>query len=332
MNDLSHKIRLRRGYSLAVPVEIEVELKRLQQSCTPCSVAWAFAYVMTIYVAIGMTIAFLSMVAAATSLQEWLLVAFLTYQGVTVFIARQQRGMELMVHDASHGAWHHLNEKMNNILADFIVAAPVLMTVSSYWRSHRVHHGRYGSMIDPCRQRFQRMGLGHVDLSTPWKIAKAVIRWLPAYNLEYYREVGSAKWSVWRNFLAWHFIVFFVPVGLVSHIIFHFSVGASVAIAFAIWGGFWLTPALTALPVLRSIAEAEEHDYERGNTEFDTTFTNTGLLHTYVFHPWNDEYHLIHHMFPNLSQRTHPRVHKLLLQHDEQYRRALHRKKILQKS
>jgi len=27
------------------------------------------------------------------------------------------------------------------------------------------------------------------------------------------------------------------------------------------------------LPVLRSVAEAEEHDYDRAATEFDTTFT-----------------------------------------------------------
>jgi fatty acid desaturase len=48
------------------------------------------------------------------------------YLGTAIFIARQQRGLELMVHDASHGTWHRLNRDFNNKCADLVVAYPVL--------------------------------------------------------------------------------------------------------------------------------------------------------------------------------------------------------------
>lgn len=86
---------------------------------------------------------------------------------------------------------------------------------------------------------------------------------------------------------------------------------------------------LTTLPVLRSIAEAEEHDYTLGDTEFETTFTNRGVLHRWLIHPWNDEFHQIHHQFPSIAQREHRKVHVLLMSLDEAYRRSLHRTGIL---
>jgi fatty acid desaturase len=251
------------------------------------------------------------------------------YALAATVIGRQQRGLELMVHDASHGAWHRSNRWLNNALANIIVAYPVLSSVEAYWASHRIHHGQYGSHIDPCRQRFAAMGLPHLDLSTRWKIAMAVVSWLPSYNAAYYKEIGSQELRQWAHFGAWHGIVFIIPAAIFFwSYLGHEPVGAG-ALAFLVWVFFWMLPALVFLPVIRSIAESEEHDYDRGQTEFETTYTNNGWLHRLLFHPKKDAFHLIHHMFPNIPERKHQRVHEVLMEHDKKYRAALHREQVL---
>jgi fatty acid desaturase len=233
-----------------------------------------------------------------------------SYAVALVLIARQQRAIELMVHDASHWSWDRDNKVLNDRMADCCVGYPVMSTTGSYRKGHFIHHGTFAGEQDPCKRRFASMGLGHVDLSTKWAIAKAVLRWLPSYNLAYYTEIGSKSWAMFLRWALWHLAVFIVPLSLVF----------GVAQGLLLWTLFWLVPMFTSLPVLRSIAEAEEHDYERGDTEFDATFTNDGWIHHLLWHPWNDAYHQVHHLYPNISQRQHHKVHKLLLQHDEKYR------------
>jgi fatty acid desaturase len=290
---------------------VRAQLKAWEATSLPASVFDALIYLGSI-AAMGA----LSVLAWRTS--EVLGVA--VYLLALVFIARQQRAIELMVHEASHWSWDRTNKARNDQMADVIVAYPVMSTTNSYRKGHFIHHGTYAGEQDPCRRRFASMGLGHLDLSSKWKIARAVLRWLPAYNLAYYTEIGSKSFSMLLRWAAWHIVICIAPLGL----IFGLTEGATY------WALFWLVPMFTSLPVLRSIAEAEEHDYERGETQVDSTFTNNGLIHHLLWHPWNDAYHQIHHLYPNISQRLHHKVHKLLMEHDEVYRKSPMRNHTLQ--
>ena len=49
--------------------------------------------------------------------------AILAYLVACTFIARQLRGLEIMVHDASHLTWTRKNPKLNNLLADIYSSA-----------------------------------------------------------------------------------------------------------------------------------------------------------------------------------------------------------------
>lgn len=325
--------RLKRGYDTRhLTAEIRNQLKAFEETCLPLNVIEA---VLTILSIVGA-----ALIAVAVPL--WLVgiripgvavvsISLTLYIVACVFIARQQRGLELMVHDASHRAWDRSNPGRNDRLANLLVAYPVLSTMAGYWRSHAVHHGQYGSHLDPCRRRFAKMGLGHLDLSTRGKIMKAVLRWLPSYTAEYYKEVGSASLEVWVRFVAWHLMAIVGPTAVILVAVFGHGIETGVEMAIGAWAAFWLIPTLTALTVLRSIAEAEEHDYERGNTEFDTTYTNLGWWQWILFHPKNDAYHLVHHMFPQIPERVHHKVHALLAEHDPKYRAALHRHNVLER-
>lgn len=254
----------------------------------------------------------------------------LAYLVACIIIARQLRGLEIMVHDASHLTWVRSRPKLNHFLADIFVGAPVLSSVKAYWKSHRIHHGQYGSHKDPCRMRFASMGVNDIDLSTHWKIARAVVAWLPGYNAAYYREIGSQSIIQWAIFIGWHSCVLVLPLAIFLTHGVGFELKVGIAMAVFGWVIFWVLPAMVFLPVIRSIAETEEHDYEAGDTEFETTFTNDGWLHRLLIHPKNDAYHVIHHLFPNIPEAEHHWVHALLMEHDEKYQNALRRGKLLQ--
>lgn len=301
-----------RGYhSNHLPEEVIRQLKALEKTSLAGSITDCVVYFGTI------------VLAAAICVTLWRVspvLGALAYGLVLIVIARQQRAIELMVHDASHWSWDRDNKVRNDRVADCCVGFPVMSTTGAYRKSHFIHHGTFAGEQDPCKRRFASMGLGHLDLSTKWAITRSVLRWLPAYNVAYYTEIGSKTWMMLAQWLAWHLSFFILPLGL----IFGLAQGT------LYWALFWLIPMLSTLPVLRSIAEAEEHDYERGDTEFDATFTNNGWIHHLLWHPWNDAYHQVHHLYPNISQRQHHKVHKLLLKHDEKYRNGPIRTRTLQ--
>lgn len=315
---VEHKVRsgrrrgMSRGYSTNhLPDQVQTRLKAFEETSLPGSLTDCVLYFASIA-----AVAVLCIMVWQTSM----LAGLFCYAFGLLLIARQIRGLELMVHDASHWCWQKENKQLNDLLANCFVSYPTMGTVGTYRKGHFIHHGTYAGEQDPCKRRFASMGLGEVDLSTKWAIMRAVLRWLPKYNLVYYTEIGSKSFSMLGSWALWHLVVFILPLSLIFN----------VQQALLIWAMFWLVPMLISLPVLRSIAEAEEHDYERGDTEFESTYTNDGLIHHLLWHPWNDGYHQVHHMFPNISARHHHRVHKLLMVHDEIYKAGPIRTKTLQ--
>lgn len=325
--------RYKRGYNVNhLPDWLQKWLKEAEKSYLPASLleavltvasvpAIAALYVYSVYVMNGVIESQIAIVAAT----------MIGYILCSLFVARQQRGLELMVHDASHRAWCSSNVKLNNMFANLLVAYPVLSSVEAYWQSHRIHHGQFGSRLDPCRQRFAAMGLDHIDLSTKWKITCAVLKWIAPYNVAYYKEIGSLSFGQWGAFALWHLVILIFPTSAINTAWIGMSALEAIALSTMGWVFFWMIPFTLFLPVLRSIAESEEHDYEQGKTEFETTYTNIGWVHQLLIHPKNDAYHLIHHMFPSIPERRHRKVHKLLMKHDPKYRAALKRTSILLK-
>lgn len=323
--------RYKRGYNVNhLPNWLQTVLKDAEKSNLFANMLEALLAVASIP-ALAALFIYMAYVIGGSTNSQFIATASIIF-GYVVFatlIARQQRGLELMVHDASHQAWHSGSAKINNILANLMVAFPVLSSVAAYWKSHRIHHGQFGSHLDPCRQRFAAMGLAHIDLSTKWKIARAVLTWIVPYNVAYYKEIGSLSLGQWGAFALWHLVVFIVPSSVLAYAFMDIGALEATSLSFVGWVVFWMIPTTLFLPVLRSIAESEEHDYEKGDTEFDTTYTNIGWAHQLLIHPKNDAFHLVHHMFPNIPERRHRHVHKLLMKHDPKYQAALQRTAIL---
>lgn len=85
------------------------------------------------------------------------------------------------------------------------------------------------------------------------------------------------------------------------------------------------------LPIIRSIAEYDEHNYTKNKNLFDTTFNNLSMIDFLIFHPAGDGYHIIHHLFPAIPWWNQRAAHFYLLKNDENYLKAVNRTKFRHK-
>lgn len=234
-----------------------------------------------------------------------------------LLIVRQQRALENVVHFGSHLNFSK-NQRQNDFAVNILAAWPMLSDVRTYRLFHREHHGCFGSNSDPCKQRFQRMGLSEINLTSNTALVKAVMCWLPLYVREYYRDVGSRRTQL-LYFLMWHMSCFTI-----------IALAVSLSAAFVITGA-WMAIMGIILPVVRSIAEISEHDYDLGRTEFGTTFSNIGFWDLLLWHPAGDAWHLLHHLYPTVPWWLQRQAHCFLMEHDASYRLGLHRTSMVEK-
>ncbi|MEQ8966054.1 MAG: fatty acid desaturase [Azospirillaceae bacterium] len=272
------------------------------------AVTITIAYLATAYVAIfGLYELMTSGVPAALAVPTGIIVILL--------IVRQQRALENVVHFGSHLNFSK-KRGVNDLFVDSIAAWPMLSDVREYRTFHRDHHGYYGGHDDPCRLRFERIGVSDAKLSTTGRLVIATLRWLPMYIREYYSDVGSRRRQV-TIFIAWHCLA----TALLAMI-----TAPAVAISMS---AIWMGVMFVLLPFVRLIAEVREHDYESGATEFDTTYSNLGVWDHLLFHPAGDAWHILHHLYPTIPWWHQRQAHRFLMKRDAEYRHAHRRSSIL---
>jgi fatty acid desaturase len=229
--------------------------------------------------------------------------ALVVYLLILIFNARQIRALELLVHDGGHKNWWRSSTAWNNRLTNWFAGYWVCSDVKAYAKGHNgPHHGRFGSSVDPDLARYRELGIEAWDRSALLPYLQDLLHRLPRYVGSYYRAIGSTP-KILAKFIGFHVVFCIMPL----------AVGFTTpGMALVLWGGFWLLAMLGPLQVLRLIAESEEHVYQHGETEFDATVSNLGWLHHWLIHPYQDGYHLLHHLFPAIPEFRHKRFHRLL--------------------
>lgn len=222
------------------------------------------------------------------------------------------RGLECLVHEASH---YNLTraKAVNDAVADLLCAWPVLSQVSNYRKSHMVHHRAFGHATDPDRIRFSALGIDKLDRTDPWRFTLGVGQRLLPYVPGWWWAIGVDGATIAR-FSMWHTAAFLAPASLI--------LGWQQALV--LWALTWAVPVFLALPILRFVAETAEHDYEEEDAEtqviFKTTWSNVGWIHHWIFHPHNDGFHAVHHLYPSVPHHALPRVHERLISEDCDFR------------
>jgi fatty acid desaturase len=73
---------------------------------------------------------------------------WLAWPVATIALLIAQRHLQTLVHDASHGLYHRRG-RINDLLANWLAAGWIGMTVQNYRRVHFQHHAHNGSADDP---------------------------------------------------------------------------------------------------------------------------------------------------------------------------------------
>lgn len=243
-------------------------------------------------------------------------VTFLLVFVSVLFCTRQMRGLENIVHFGSHNNFTK-NKKLNDRLTNVLAAWPMLQDVKLYRLFHAKHHGEYASDKDPCRIRLENIGANTQKIETNAQLLLLILKWMPQYEKEFYREIKSNSDQV-IIFLSWH-----GAVALITTLIHSWQLALFITFG-------WFLIMFIALPFLRSIAELSEHDYELSDNITENTFNNLGLLDHLLIHPAGDAWHSLHHLHPTVSWWKQRKAHKFLMQHDGAYQKVINRDKMIQ--
>jgi len=219
-----------------------------------------------------------------------------------IVAARQMRGLECLVHEASHYNWtrkHRLNDNLANLLG----AWPVLSQVRTYRKTHQLHHLRLGTDADTDLVRWNKLRLHELDRTKPLMFGLGLARRIIPYVPGWWWAIGVDPGTVAR-FVLWHLVLVAILAALTSP-----------AHALLIWLFGWLIPLFIVLPVIRFIGELEEHNYPLTSV-IESTNTNIGLVHRVLLHPHGDGYHTLHHLFPTIPFFRVAAVHRQLMKMD----------------
>ena len=222
-----------------------------------------------------------------------------------IFISRQLRALENIVHFGSH--YNIAKGIKNDIIINILAAWPVLQDVRNYRKSHMKHHRQYGSSTDPCRARYDR--LKHLLFSEAWP---EKILGVFTYYTSFYKEFGSDR-STLLFFLTTHSLGFWI-------LSLYLEIGTVTSYYMILAISFFLI-----LPFIRMVAELGEHDYDINGDILESTYNNLSILDKLIFHPAGDAYHVLHHIHPTIPWWNQKKAHKYLEKLDHSYSSALRR-------
>lgn len=234
-----------------------------------------------------------------------------------IVIGSRMRAFDNLMHEASHFLLFK-NRTVNKWVACLFVAYPVFTSFTAYCNSHYKHHRHLWDIEkDPDTKRYALIGLDKPQHSIKKFVFDHILKPLtlthvPKYiagtikvNVTSKDEPGSEKLA---KLLYWSAIIS-------SSVIFDFWMYLIL---------FWLVPLLTTFQVIRYWAEMAEHSGLKNEHELHSSRNTFGNpIQIFLLHPHNDNYHLVHHLFPAVPHYNLRKVHQILMR-DKEYREAHH--------
>ena len=220
---------------------------------------------------------------------------------ILVIVGSRQRSLNNIIHDASHNNLFR-KQRWNTIFSTVFSALPLGESHELYRVRHMTHHAHLGdAQRDP-------------DFQAPPSIrpGRSTYR---AWQFFSYFVLNRNEWQssiigAWQRLdtrqraavATWWAVVLGAMV---------LAVGTTSTLAFL---ALWIGSRATTYHVFRIFAEVSDHTgLVPGSIEQYTRNMPTTLWSS-LLHPFNDNYHLTHHLFPNVPVIHLRRLHHLLVQ------------------
>ncbi|MGF9820110.1 fatty acid desaturase family protein [Brevibacillus agri] len=258
---------------------------------------------------------------------DWLLIAgsifmsqlwpnAIAYFAAIILIGGRMRGLDNLMHEASHGMLFK-NRWMNKWVTSVFIAWPVFTDYTTYCKSHYLHHKYLWTDKDPDTSYLKSIGLDKLEISKRMFIFKYVlgalwIKHLPQNfcefvqklflkkdqtNAEYFMKLGF--WSiVLASSINWDFWLYLIL--------------------------YWLIPLITIFPIIRFWSDLSDHSgLETSHPLYSSRNSYGNIFERLILYPHHDTYHIVHHLFPYIPHYHLKKAHLILLK-DPQYAKANH--------
>ncbi|MBY0471549.1 fatty acid desaturase family protein [bacterium] len=229
-----------------------------------------------------------------------------TYPITLLLIATRQHALGILLHDAVHFLLLK-NRRWNDLLADWLVAFPLLISTYGYRREHFAHHKWTGSQQDPDWVRTQVPHYTQTKSST--QLFKKIALYLAGvFSIrDTIEALYTYKLSVDLSKAANISRLAFVAV--VLGIFYHFN----------LWWDYlfyWFFPMFFGLFGLLYFRLKAEHEGIPATKYLNTRTVIPSRLEKILISPNNVNYHLEHHLYPNVPFYRLPSLHSKLRELD----------------
>ncbi|MEH2408073.1 guanitoxin biosynthesis L-arginine gamma (S) hydroxylase [Nostoc sp.] len=251
--------------------------------------------------------------------EDWLVIFFAVcisyclswyfYPLTILLIGSRQRALATLLHEASH---HTIakNCTLNFIMGTFLSGYLILQSMSSYRKSHvKEHHAHFGQPEQDTDYQFAlSQGLYEQTLDAKtfrWRYIIAPLLLSKAPN--YLKSLLTRRLLEQQNYLEvfamalWWLIIIGVSVlgNLWQYLIL-----------------FWLIPYVTVFQIIGWFIELAEHYplMNNGVTLYMSRNRHSPFIEQFLTGMHNENYHLVHHLFPSIPFWNIPKVHEILMQ------------------
>jgi fatty acid desaturase len=221
-----------------------------------------------------------------------------------LFIGARQHALAILMHDAAH---HRMfaDRRLNDTVANVLLAWPVFLDVADYRRTHLAHHAHLNTDRDPNVAR--KTDAEKTFPQTPRQLLALFAPFALGYSL--WLNIRAALGSVWRRERPNSY-----RLGLYA-----------VVLTVVAWHGawlplllYWVLPAHTWLPVVAIWRERAEHSATPNRHPLNQTRTViAGWLDRMFVASKNVNYHIEHHLYPGVPFYRLPALHAAMREHPD---------------
>ncbi|MDC3953883.1 fatty acid desaturase [Polyangium jinanense] len=222
-------------------------------------------------------------------------------------IARQQRVLKNLLHEAAHRNLSR-NKQANDLLGRYVLAPLSFENFTVYRTQHARHHALLGSADDPDRVD---VGVAGHDEKTAMGVYAGLLfnrsQWKSSIGESLPGMTGRQRWEIVSFWMALS-VVLGAAVG----------VGGVAAVL-----GSWMLSKATAYHAIQCFAELCDHARLPSSSVFEYTRNMPKNVCSILLNPYNDNYHLTHHLMPSIPMRSLARAHALMMR-NKRYSEAIH--------